>query len=910
MSELPSGTVTFLFTDIEGSTRLAQEQPAAMPALLARHNDILTQCIEAQRGFIFRVVGDSFAASFHDALDALRAALDAQKILHSETWTPAPIKVRMGIHTGAAQLNPESKENPYSGYATLALTQRIMSASHGGQILLSQSTYELTRDWLPENAQLTDMGERRLKDVLRPERIYQLTTPELSSEFPPLNTLETFPHNLPNQLTSFVGREKEITEIKALLAAARLVTLTGSGGTGKTRLALEIGAAEMSSFLSGVWVVELAPLTDAAQILAAIAEAFGLQEQPFTSLPTLVMDYLRDKKALLILDNCEHLIEACARIASDLLQHCPQLKILASSREALGIAGERTFHTPSLAVPESMHLFVERARAVNPKFDLTESNAAAVSQICSRLDGIPLAIELAAARARLLSPEQIAARLDDRFRLLIGGSRTALPRQQTLRALIDWSYDLLSEAEKTLFRTASVFVGGWTLDALETVANDPDVLEHLEQLVNKSLVVTEEREGEMRYFMLETIRQYAREKLFDAKEASAARDRHFAYFDALAENIWSIFQMKNLIAWRRRAEDETENLRAAIEWGQENFVEQALRLAANFCLLTGWIGSRQDEGLTSCRIAIDRVKSLPPVTGTANTERQRLLARALFAQGMVGLSNGNMLIVLQDLREAIDIARLAGDKRVLGYSLEMYFTATMFLSAPGGVEAADEGYRIFREEVDDLWGLSMAYQNQGRIATMRGDQEQKEKYFAEFRELIREAPLSFQAGLFYLGAGMSEVFQGNDKAAKTYFEEGVHVFKHIQNWSFQLVLTSELGHIARRTGDISDAKRIYRETLRDWQNLGNRGAIANQLECFAFLAMAEEEPERAAKLLGAAELLREKAQSPMTDFEKAEYEHFIAQLRSMLPQHEIIVLWAEGRGMTMAQAIQQALASD
>ena len=907
MNELPSGTVTFLFTDIEGSTKLSQEHPEAMSGLLARHHEILQQAIAAYNGFIFRVIGDSFSAAFHDANDALRAALEAQRGLHNEAWSPAPVKVRMGIHTGAAQLQDESKAEVYSGYAILALTYRIMSAGHGGQILLSQSTYELARDRLPAKAQLIDMGERRLKDMLRPEHLYQLTVPDLPSEFHPLKTLESFPHNLPTQLTSFVGRTKEMAEVRVMLNLARLVTLTGPGGTGKTRLALEVGMEELPSFSNGVWLVELAPLADPAQIMPAMAQAFGLQEHPFTPLPSLVIDYLRDKRLLLILDNCEHLIDACARLVDDLLRQCMGLKVLASSREALGIAGEMAYRLPPLMDSESTQLFMERARLANPKFDLTESNAAFVAQICSRLDGIPLAIELAAARTRLLTPEQIAARLDDRFRLLVGGSRTALPRQQTLRALIDWSYDLLSEEEKRLFRTASVFVGGWTLEAIEAVADDPNVLETLEQLVNKSLVIAEDRGAEMRYFMLETIRQYAREKLFDAQQASAARDRHFFYFDDLAENIWNVFQTDNLLAWRNKADDEMENLRAAIEWGLENHVEESIRLATNFCLATGWMGSRQMDGLTLCRSAINRVKSLPPVEGTANIQRQKSLAKASFAHGLVGMSSGSMLLVIQDLQEAIALSRAAGDKRILGYSLEMFFRASTFLDTPGAVEAAEEGYAIFRDGVNDNWGLSMSYQNMATMAISKGDHSEKEKYLAKFKELIREAPLSLQAGLFYLSMGMSENAQGNYEIAKTYFEDGLNVFKHVRNWNFQLIMMSELGHIARHTGKISEAKQVYKETLMGWQNLGNRGAIAHQWECIALIAMAEEEPQRAAKLLGAAEALRERAQAPMTDNERIEYDQSISRLHAMLADEEFNSLWLDGRTMTMEQATQLAL---
>jgi predicted ATPase/class 3 adenylate cyclase len=907
MNNLPTGTVTFLFTDIESSTKLAQENPEAMAALLARHNEILKQAVEAHHGFVFRVIGDSFSAAFNDASDALHAALAAQKALQNEPWDPVPVRVRMGINTGAAQLEIESKENLYSGYATLALTQRIMSAGHGGQILLSQSAYELTRDRLPEKTKLVNLGEHRLKDILRPEHIYQLYAPGLPSDFPPLKTLEVFQHNLPTQLTSFVGREKEVSEIKGMLRSARLITLTGSGGTGKTRLALEVGAEELANFAHGVWLIELAPLMDESQITPAIAQVFGLQEHPFGSLKSLVLDYLREKKLLLILDNCEHLIEACARLTDDLLHQCAGLKILASSREALGIAGEVSYHTPSLADSESTRLFVERARAAHPKFSLTDSNASSVAQICRRLDGIPLAIELASARTKLLSVDQIAARLDDRFRLLVGGSRTALPRQQTLRALIDWSYDLLSEQEKGLLRTASVFMGGWTLDALEFVANDSNALEHLEQLVNKSLVMTEERGNEMRYFMLETIRQYAREKLFDAKETSAARDRHFAYYDRLTENVWNVFQVNNILLWRDQADNEMENLRAAVEWSLENHAEESIRLASNFCVAMGFIGSSSADALALCRSAIDKLRSLPPIVGNAHIQRLSLLAKALFVQGMVGFSMGNMPVVIQDLQEAINVSRAAGDKRILGYSLNMCYTASGFIEVPGAVKYAEEALQIFRDDIRDTWGLTMSYQNMIRTAESRGDHNEKEKYLAKLKELVRETPLSFQAGLFYLGMGHTETIQGNYEAAKTNFEEGLNVFRHLRNPGFQLIMTSEIGHVTRRMGKISEAKKIYNETLREWQNTGNRGAIANQLEGFAFFAIVEEEPQRAVKLLGAAGAIREKVQAPMTDFEQIEYAQFVERLRSMLPETEFNSLWEEGRGLTIEQAIQFAL---
>jgi predicted ATPase/class 3 adenylate cyclase len=907
MKNLPSGTVTFLFTDIEGSTKLAQQYPDAMPALLARHNQILNQAIETHNGFVFRVVGDSYSASFHNAKDAILAALDAQQNLNNESWSPAPIKVRMGIHSGAAQLEIDSKENAYSGYETLALTQRIMSAGYGGQILLSQSTYNLTRDRLPDNAKIIDLGERRLKDILRQERIYQLSIPGLSSEFPPLKTLESFSHNLPSQLTSFIGREKEIAEIKASLDSARLVTLTGSGGTGKTRLSIEVGTQLLANFSNGVWLIELAPLSDESQIIPALAQAFGLQELPFNPLKNLIMDYLRDKKLLLILDNCEHLITACARLADELLHQCAGLKILTSSREALGIAGEVAYRTPSLADSESTSLFVDRARAANSKFAITDANASAVAQICSRLDGIPLAIELAAARTKLLSAEQIAARLDDLFRLLVGGSRTALPRQQTLRALIDWSYDLLTEEEKQLLRTASVFVGGWTLDALETVSEDSHALEHLEGLINKSLVVAEEHNGEMRYFLLETIRQYAREKLFEAKQAAAARDRHFIHYKNSSGGLWDISRITSEAEMQKlkSMQVEVENLRAAFEWGLQNDVQGALELAGNMAMSMTMMGGLI-EGTTILKTAMEKFRALPPVEGDVNRLRREIYAHGCFSLGTLLQGMNEIMLSRSTLQEAIAIARELGDKKLLGVSLEMYANASAMIKADDALAAAQEGLEILRE-LNYKAGMGMAYGNMARLESIHGNYQEAEKYIALFLPIMGEGTISLQSGFLNMGMGIGARSQGRFDRAQRHFEEGLRIFRQMDHKGMITGLTSEIAHTKRAMGNYSEAKQTYRETIKAFQNYGNRPAVAHQLECIAMIAVVEEEPQRAAKLFAAAEAIRELTGHKRTDEEEADEAQFMSRLRAMLPEAEFNTLWAEGKSMTMEHAIQLAL---
>jgi predicted ATPase/class 3 adenylate cyclase len=910
---LPTGTMTFLFTDIEGSTELWEKYPEEMKIALAKHDEILKQAIETNHGYVIKTTGDGVHAVFSTTIDAINASIAAQNIFQTLEFFPKRLddsktskvllRVRMGLHTGEAEL----RDGDYYG-GTLNRAARIMGVAYGGQILLSAVTAALLREHLPDGTSLLDLGEHRLKNLSRPENIFQLNASDLPSDFPPLQSLSTIPNNLPTQLTSFIGRDKEMAEIKALFDSARLVTLTGSGGTGKTRLSIEVGTQELSYFPNGVWLLELAPLTDPEQIIPALAQVFGLQENPYAKLETMLMDYLRDKKLLLILDNCEHLIDACARLADDLLHHCAGLKILASSREALGIAGEMAYSTPSLADVESTQLFVDRARAANSSFRLTDENASSIAQICSRLDGIPLAIELAAARAKLLSPEQIAVRLDDRFRLLVGGSRTALPRQQTLRALIDWSYDLLSDEEKALLRTASVFVGGWTLDAIEFVADDPNVLENLEQLVNKSLVITEERESGMRFSMLETIRQYAREKLFDAKQVEAARDQHFVYFTELSEKLWDAFRSSSVSIWRDRTDEEAENLRAALEWGLENHIEEAIRLAANYCLISDWL-SNQALGLTLVKSAIEKAQALPPAEGENGIQRQDLLARAFFAQGMINLSKGYLPLSKQALHEAISISRAIGNKNILGYSLELLYTVSTFIDEPDAEDFAYEGLKIFTDEIDDSWGLGMAYQNIARIAIGKGDQNEKQKYIAKFNELRRETPVSIQAGMSLMGLGRSESEQGNYENAIPLFEDALDVFNQLRIRNFQIAVKSQLGHITRYTGDLAEAKSIYRETILGWQDIGNRGAIAHELESFAAIAIIEEEPQRALKLFGAAESLRERSNSPMTDFERVEYDQMVAHARSLLTELVSKSLWAEGRAMTMEQAIELALSS-
>src|SRR6266508_2060577 len=752
IASLPTGTVTFLYTDIEGSTKLAQEHADALPALLARHKEILNQAIKAHNGFVFQVVGDSFSAAFDTATNALKTASEAQRRLHNEAWSPAPIKVRMGIHTGAAQLAEDSSiEGPYMGYATLALTQRIMSAAHGGQILLSQITRDLVWEQLPSDITLLDMGEHRLKDVLHPIHLYQVATANLPTDFPPLKTLESFPHNLPVQLTSFIGREREIAEAKQLISNARLLTLIGPGGTGKTRLALQVAQDLLPSFTDGVWLAELAPLTARALIPQTIAGIFGLRELPNMPLNNLVTDYLRAKELLLILDNCEHLIEACAGLSENLLRNCPRLKIIASSREALGIAGEMVYRVPSLSLPdpaqitrevlmdsESARLFVERAIAAQSKFSLTDQNASSIAQICHRLDGIPLALELAAARVAVFSPEEIAARLGDRFKLLTGGRRTALPRQQTLRALIDLSYDLLSNEEQTLLRQLSVFAGGWTFQAAEAVCSDLDVLTLLTQLVNKSLVMADEQENSTRYRLLETIRQYARDKLLEAGESEKVRNRHLDFFLKFAEEAETYMNGPQEMEWRALLDTEYDNLRTAFEWAMGNDMEKVLRLGGALHLFWERHGY-EVEGRRLMTEVLARAKTFPPVEGEAARERIVYQAKALNAIGFLGFGQGDNFGSMKAFEDSANLLRQIGEKRMLAQALAYIGMARAFLGDREAAYAMEEEAITLAREVGDKFTLGVALSNMaGVIATTQGDLERLRPYAEEGIQLLKE----------------------------------------------------------------------------------------------------------------------------------------------------------------------------
>ena len=588
MLQPPSGTVTFLFTDIEGSTKLWESSPDAMREALALHDEIVRASIEANGGTVFKTIGDAFCAAFHTATEAVAAALDAQLSLFAQPWGDAPpLHARIALHSGAA----DARDGDYFGQPVNRVA-RLLAAGHGGQTLLSAVAQELVRGYLSVGCSLLDLGEAILKDLARSERVYQLNHPDLPFAFPPLRIPSggELLNNLPQQLTSFVGRETELARVGELLSN-RLLTLVGAGGAGKTRLAMQAAAGLPAGGRGdGVWLVELAAVTDPSLVPSAVGQALRVKEAAGQTMRQTLIGALAAKSLLIVLDNCEHLLDACSSLATDLLRSCPGVHILATSREPLRVAGEQVYRVPSLSVPkpgkvqehtagalsryDSVRLFLERAKAAQPSFSISDANAPAVAQLCYRLDGIPLAIELAAARVRALPVEQLTARLDARFRLLVGGTRASLPRQQTLRALIDWSYDLLSEQEQLLLSRLSVFAGGWTLDAAENVCigrgvDEWEVLDLLTSLTDKSLVVYEDEEAEhagYRYRLLETIRQYAAERLTASGNAAAQEVylRHSEWCALLAQEADAHLTAAIEARWLDRLGSEHDNLRAAL----------------------------------------------------------------------------------------------------------------------------------------------------------------------------------------------------------------------------------------------------------------------------------------------------------------------------------------------------------
>ncbi|MDX1415512.1 MAG: adenylate/guanylate cyclase domain-containing protein [Candidatus Promineifilaceae bacterium] len=925
MPELSSGNTSFLYTDIQGSTRLWELYPQLMATVLDRHDQIWRAAVEGNKGHIFRVTGDGFCASFSHANSAVNAAAEAQRALSAVDWGPIErLQVRAILHTGIAEV----RHGDYVG-GSLNIAGRLLSVCHGGQTLLSPTTAELVRQELPAGTALLSLGRHRFRDIAEPITIYQLSITGLNNDFPPLSSLTTIPHNLPAQLTSFIGREKEKSEVMELLRDNRLVTLVGPGGTGKTRLSIEVAREIKESLADGVWLVELAAVNDPALVDHAVAATLDVQEQPGRAIRDSLSTYLRRKQILLILDNCEHLVDACARTAAALLGSSPGLRILASSRESLGIHGEAAYPLHPLALPEAgsrpeniaandaVRLFLARAAQVRPDISLEAANAPAIARICRRLDGIPLAIELAAARIKHLSPEQIAARLDQSFRLLTGGSRAALPRQQTLRALIDWSYDLLSSAEQLLFRRLAVFYGGWTLEAAEAICAhgsaessslDPfEIMDLNGSLVEKSMVELDHKMREPRYRLLETMRQYGLEKLKEAGEALKIRDNHLAYYSAWAQEMELPILRSDDAAAVERLEADHDNMLAALEWASTGDSLLFINITAALGPYWSSVGA-----VTEARYWLDQSLAGIDVSGldTGNLSYGKRIAQAFFFQGLTTFTQGQNESALAALDNALYVARLANDRFYEAQSLSLRSPALMNMGRMGeALATAKQGAAVARQLKDDL-ALSRALSALGgTMLRINGADPDAWRYMEESVAASRRVGDNVFITTPLLIMVEAAVSEHRLDLAWEKVQEGLALINASPNPTFRQLFSTKAADIYRLRGTFAEAIPIYQQAVIAWREIGNLGAVARCIECLAFIEIGrarqlsrvrqEEVLTHACRMLGAAQKIREDPERAMPDYEQVEYEEQVAALEELLDEGSFASAWANGRRMSL-----------
>ena len=909
----PALQVTLLFTDIEGSSALWERDETLMSQALALHDALARRTVESHGGSVVKKTGDGILAVFDEASAALTATLELQRALRDSAESGgAPLRVRCGLHRGVV----EHRDGDYFG-STVNRAARIMSAAHGGQILLSQAMVDSVRDRLPAQVSLRDLGRIRLRDLSTPECVHQAVHPQLRLEFPALRTLETTPNNLPQQPTNFIGRDKELAELKRLLASARLLTLTGAGGCGKTRLGLQLAADSLERFPDGAWLVELAPLSDPGLVPRTAATVLGLEEQPGQAITETLVEYLRDKRLLIVIDNCEHLLHACAVLSDLLVRRCPQLTILASSREALGIAGEQTYRVPSLSLPdpkenhtpasvvpfEALQLFVDRCLSVRPDFRVTPENAATLASICHRLDGIPLAIELAAARVRSVSVEEINRRLDHRFRLLTGGSRTALPRQQTLRSLIDWSYDLLQEPEKVLLQRLSVFAGGWTLDAAEQVCvgeqvEDGEVLDLLSSLIDKSLVAVEQSDGRVRYRLLETVRQYARERLLESGGAETMRERHRDYFLRLAEAADDQLLGAEQAGWLQRLEDEHDNLRSALEWSRgEARAQEDLRLCRamhRFWFTRGYIA----EGRLWCaRILAKGAPDVPTLE----------YARAVNAAGSLAWHQTDFPAARTLLEESLALSRALDDRSGLARTLNNLGSLAIEQGDYPSAQALYEESLALWREIGDRRGAAGLLGNLALVAMERGDLPAARTLAQEALSLSREVGDQGRVADALSILGNLACDQGDLANAWTLNQESLAIGRELGDRDCIATALTSLAAVALLRGELDDARSLYGEGLGIRRELGDRLGIARALEGAAALAAARGDSLAATRTWGTAERVRQEIGSPMSPNERSRNDRYAAMARaSAADEAAFDRAWQHGRETPLDDAIAQA----
>ncbi|MGZ5097207.1 MAG: ATP-binding protein [Usitatibacter sp.] len=862
-----SAVTTFLFTDIEGSTRLWEEEPVRMRSALEHHDAIARLAVKNHHGEVVKMTGDGIHAAFHDPLDAIGATLELQQALADAANADGiRLQVRCGIHAGT----PQRRDDDFFGTA-VNRAARIMSAAHGGQMLLSEAVMRMLDGRLPVGVGLRDLGSVRLRDLGSPERIFQLVHPALRNDFPALRSLEETPNNLPHEVTSFIGREHELARAGELLAQGRLLTVIGMGGLGKTRLAIHLAAEAMDDYPDGVWFVELAPLRDPRGVVQAVASVLGVKEEVGRTVAESLARHVKDRTLLLVLDNCEHLVQACAELSRQLLSAGPHLKILATSREPLHITGETTFALAALAVPDlrlpfepgalarndAVRLFVERAVAAQPDFEFTERDAAAIAAICHRLDGIPLALELAAARVRVLSVQKIAERLTDRFKLLKGGDPTMLPRLQTLRALIDWSHDLLSEGERVLFRQLAVFAGGFTVEAAEAVCLcGDDIIDLLGRLVDKSLVIRDAQAE--RYKLLETVRQYAQERLDESGTGDGVRQRHLEFYVSLAASAKQGLMGSDQSAWLARLDQERENFLSAHAFADvaKDGGQLGLQLANGIKLY--W----SNRGL----IELGHRVTLEALARPGAKQRNFARCRGLFDLGQFRYLVGRYAEARECLEESLAIARELGDRKAIAAVLQ-----------PLGLAAFGQGdLGVARDHLEEALSL----------ANERGDKREVSAAASALGQLYRVA--------------------GKAEQAQPLFRKVVAIAREQEDAETIAIGLLNLAMLGVAGGEPVAAAGMLREALDIAMRLDSRRVGQSVIEVCAGLAASRQDSAFAAHLYGAAEAHALRTALRRDPADEAFLAPLIAQARAALGGTGFAAAETEGRARAYEDAIVEA----
>ncbi len=907
---LPSGTVTFLFTDIEGSTQRWEAHRDAMQQAVAHHDEIVRSAVALHNGSVFKTIGDAFCAVFSRPQDAVRSAIAAQRALAGEDFSAVGgLRARMALHTGTAQ----ERDGDYFG-PTVNRVARLLAIGHGGQVLISGTTGDLLQGDMPQDTGIRDLGEHQLRDLVRPERVYQLTAPGFDDIFPALRSLEALPNNLPRQPTAFVGRDHELSEIKALVAKSQVVTLVGTGGIGKTRAALQVGADLLDGSGDGVWFVDLAQVSSEEGITTAIASVFGIQTRPERNPLDDICQHLKNKHLLLILDNCEHLVTQTSHIVATIVKQSPRVKLLLTSREHLNLQSEHIYRMPSLAMPPAgntltaeealkfgaIALFVARASALDAQFAFSDDKAAIVADICRRLDGIALAIELAAARVTILNLKQLSRRLDERFRLLTGGDRTALPRQQTMRAAIDWSYELLSEEERTIFRRLSIFQGGWTLEAASDICADGSVddfkiLDSLSSLVNKSLVVVDLGAETQRYRLLESLRQYALELSRNAKEYDLIARRHAAYFSGFTNQVADQWRKISEVEWLALIEPELDNIRAALQWALEAANDAILGAQIAENLWAYWFGQHVREGrrwLEMARAGITP-QSHPLLSVALDLALSRLLLSRSWDEAFAAIER------------ATAAARPLGDDQLLTRAVFYLGEAYLFAGRLDEAEAALTEALTIARRAHISYREASALQLLGKLYTQRKQFELARANFAASTRYHLEHGYDRNFAISKVDEASLENAAGNLERATGLAAEAVVVAQAIRDAAIGVITRCAQVSYLVLGNKFDEAHAIMSAVMRDVREDVSEFARVMDLQPCVALAIHDKKFELAAKLLG---FVNVDHQDQKTKGARAVLDPsaLTIELRKHVDEDRLVKLMAEGATWSSERAVEEA----